>query len=73
MDTTYDIFQRLNDAGPPLWIETVASLEQAKRRLVGLSSKKPGTYMVFDSRLGTFIEPPGSLSNLLTTPRRPRS
>jgi hypothetical protein len=57
MDTTYDIFNRLNDAGPPLWIETVGSLEQASQRLAGLSSKRSGTFMIFDARLGKFIEP----------------
>ena len=68
MNATYDVFKRLNDTGPGLWIETVANLEQAKRWFAGLSSKKPGTYIVFDSRLGTFIESLGSLSNLLSTP-----
>jgi hypothetical protein len=68
MDTTYDIFMRLTDAGPPLWIETVTTLEEAKRRLAALSSKECGTYMVFDWRLGTFIELLESLpSNPLST------
>jgi thioredoxin-related protein len=58
MDTTYDIYMGLTDAGPPLWRETVTGLEEAKRRLAVFSS---GTYMVFDSRVGTFIELPGSL------------
>jgi hypothetical protein len=34
MDTTYKIFMRLTDAGPPLWIETVTSLEEAKFELL---------------------------------------
>jgi len=68
MDNTYDIFMRLTDAGPPLWIETASSLEEAKRRLAALSSKECGTYMVFDWRMRTFIELPGSLpSNPLST------
>jgi hypothetical protein len=57
MDTTYDIFRRLTDAGPPLWVETVISLEQAKQRLAVLSSLAPGAYMIYDLRLGMFIEP----------------
>lgn len=61
MDTTYDIFLRVSDAGPPLWIETVTSLEEAKQRLAVLSSQERGTYIVFDWRLGTFIEHLGSL------------
>ncbi len=70
MDTTFDIFMRLADAGPPLWIETVTTLEleDAKRRLAALSSKECGTYMVFDWRLGTFIDLLESLpSNPLST------
>ncbi len=67
MDTSYDIFMRLTDAGPPLWIETVASLEEAKQRVAVLSSRKCGTYLVFDWRLGTFIEP------LETFPSKPLS
>ena len=63
MDSTYDIFMRLTDAGPPLWIETVTSLEEAKQRLTVLSSKECGTYMVFDWRLGTFIELPGEFGS----------
>jgi hypothetical protein len=53
---TYDIFNKLNDAAP-LWIETVDSLEHASQRLAGLSSKRSGTFMIFDARLGKFIEP----------------
>jgi hypothetical protein len=57
MDTaTYDIFMRIADAGPPLWIETVTTLEEVRRRLAALSSKECGTYMIFDWRLGTFID-----------------
>ena len=68
MDTTYDIFKRVAGAGPPLWIETVATLDEAKQRLVVLSSKEYGTYMVFDWRLGTFIELLESLpSNPIST------
>jgi hypothetical protein len=46
MDTKYDIFKRVGDAGPPLWIETVTSLEEAKQRLGALSSEECATYMV---------------------------
>ncbi len=63
MDTTYDMFRRLVDAGPPLWIETVSSLEQASLRLAALSLKEPGTYMIFDLRLGMFLEPIESLAS----------
>jgi hypothetical protein len=51
MDTKYDIFKRVGDAGPPLWIETVTSLEEAKQRMGALSSEECATYMVFDWRL----------------------
>jgi len=68
MDLSYDIFLRVGDAGPPLWIESVTSLEEAKQRLAVLSSQERGTYMVFDWCLGTFIEHLGSLrSNPLAT------
>jgi hypothetical protein len=71
MDITYDIFERLADAGPPRWIETVHGLEQARRRLSSLSAKGSGTYVVYDLRLGMFIEVLNSRSSgLLAKPGR---
>ena len=61
MDTTYDIFKRLDDAGPPLWMETVGNLDQARQRLAGLA-KQRGTYLVFDPRMGRIIEMPETLA-----------
>jgi len=67
METTYDIFKRLDDAGPPLWMETVGNLDQARQRLAGLA-KQRGTYLVFDPRMGRIIEMPERSPNAASRP-----
>jgi hypothetical protein len=47
MTVSYDIFRRL--PGGPMWIETVADLEDAKERLANLIESRPGDYFVFDA------------------------
>jgi hypothetical protein len=56
MGDTYDLFKQ-DENGEPVWIETVVSLNNLKKRLMKLSSLKPGTYMVYDPTEREFIEP----------------
>jgi hypothetical protein len=56
MGDAYDLF-RQNDNGEPVWVETVVSLPNLKKRLMKLSSTKPGIYLVYDPTEGKFIEP----------------
>jgi len=52
----YDIFRTYPDDGQPVWIEAVASLEQAKKRLRSLPTPRSAEYQVYDPRAGKFIE-----------------
>jgi hypothetical protein len=53
---TFDLFkQDLN--GQPDFVETVVGRDNLKKRLMKLSSLKPGTYMIYDSTEAKFIEP----------------
>jgi len=36
--------------GNPVWLEAVADLETARRRLIELASTNPGEYFMFDLR-----------------------
>jgi hypothetical protein len=56
MDHTYDIFRTSSDDGRPVWIEAVATLEQAKERLRSLPSLRSAEYRLYDPRAGKFIE-----------------
>jgi hypothetical protein len=56
MDHKYDIFRTFPDDGRPVWIEAVASLEQARERLRTLPSLRSAEYRLFDPRVGKFIE-----------------
>ncbi len=51
---SFDIFQKLPD-GDHLWIETSASLEEARKRVLELVAKDSGNYGVYDSILGKFV------------------
>jgi hypothetical protein len=56
MDHKYDIFRTFPDDGRPVWIEAVASLEQARERLRTLPLLRSAEYRLFDPRGGKFIE-----------------
>ena len=53
---TYDLFKQ-NEAGQAVFVETVVGLNGLKKRLMKLSSLKPGTYVIYDPTEGKFIEP----------------
>ncbi len=53
---SFDIFQKLPD-GNHLWIETSATLEEARKRVLELVAKDSGNYVVYDSILGKFVIP----------------
>ena len=56
MGETYDLF-RQNENGDPIWVETIVSLKSLKKRLMKLSSLKPGAYLVYDPTERKFNEP----------------
>lgn len=55
-DQVFDIFRRISDKDA-VWVEEVQGLWQVKKRLMSLQSTVPGTYLVFDTTVGEFIEP----------------
>jgi hypothetical protein len=52
---TYDIFRKLPD-NSPIWVEAIEGLDEAKQRLLQLSSSSPDKYVLYDSRAQKFIE-----------------
>jgi hypothetical protein len=56
MPNSYDIF-RQNEEGDPVWVEAVTGLNEVKKRLVSLSSVKPGKYLVYDFAKAKLVEP----------------
>ena len=54
MEPIFDIFTRLPD-GSPLWVESVAGFEQARRRLSGLERVHPGEYFIYSEQRGGVI------------------
>lgn len=56
MGDAFDLL-RQNEKGEPVWVETVIGLHNLKKRLMKLSSLKPGKYMVYDPSEGRYIEP----------------
>jgi len=56
MAATFDIFKKVPGAGH-VWIARIAGLERAEERLMLLSSKSPGTYLLYDLGSRRFIEP----------------
>lgn len=56
MSDAYDIFRK-DGNGDPVWIETIVGRHQVKKRLMKLSSLKPGNYLVYDPTEQRFIEP----------------
>jgi len=53
---SFDIFQKLPD-GRHLWIETSATLEEARKRFQELVVKHSGNYAIYDSFVGKFVIP----------------
>lgn len=53
---SFDIFQKLPDGGH-LWIETSATLEEARKRVLELIARDSGNYGVYDGFLGKFVIP----------------
>jgi hypothetical protein len=53
---SFDIFQKMPD-GEHLWIETSATLEEARKRVQELVVKDSGNYAVYDSFVGQFAIP----------------
>ena len=41
--------------GNPVWLEAVADLETARRRLIELASTNPGEYFMFDLRIKQIV------------------
>ncbi len=54
MNAQLDIFKRLPD-GHPIWIKAVEGLEEAKRQLAEMASENPGTYFIFNTRIGRVV------------------
>jgi hypothetical protein len=50
----YDIFKK--DQDQPIWMEAVHGLEETRRRIMQLSDKSQGEYLVFDASRGRFID-----------------
>lgn len=55
MIARYDIFRAFPDAGP-VWLETAKDLDDAKKRLLKLSSNEPGDYFVYDYEQQAIVE-----------------
>ena len=55
-EATYDIFRKTSEKDAT-WVESVAGLGHAKRRLIKLASTTPGAYLLYDPRIAQFIEP----------------
>lgn len=56
MTWMYDIYQKLPGGGR-LWVESAATLENAKERLIALCSSNPATYLIYHFSSGKLIEP----------------
>ena len=49
----FDIFRKEN--GAPIWVEAVENVDRAKRRIIELSARTPGQYMVFSQNNGQVV------------------
>ncbi len=56
MDSTYDIFRRVRPDQPPIWVETVKGIAEARKRLSELSTRSPGEYLLWNATTGKFVE-----------------
>jgi hypothetical protein len=54
MDLGFDIFRTLDD-GTPLWIKQVATLDDGKIHLAGLTSSMPAEYFIRDASTGEVV------------------
>jgi hypothetical protein len=56
MNWMYDIYQKLPGGGR-LWVESAATLEHAKERLLSLCSDDAATYLIYHFSSGKLIDP----------------
>ena len=56
MNWMYDIYQKIPGGGR-LWVESAATLEHAKERLLSLCSNNPATYLIYHFSSGKLLEP----------------
>ena len=56
MNSMYDIYQKLPGGGR-LWVESAATLEHAKERLLSLCSNNSGAYLIYHFSSGKLIDP----------------
>jgi sugar-specific transcriptional regulator TrmB len=55
MDITYDIFRKDHPDKPPVWVESVKGLSQAKKRMKELAARTNYEYVLWDASSGKFI------------------
>ena len=55
MNDAYCLFKR-DENGAPIGIDTVLAFKQVKKRLIKLSSIRPGSYLVYDPTKTKFVE-----------------
>jgi hypothetical protein len=56
MNWMYDIYQKIPGGGR-LWVESAATLEHAKERLLSLCSNNPATYLIYHFSSGKLLDP----------------
>jgi hypothetical protein len=56
MIQAYDLFKE-DERGTRIFVETVIGMHQAKKRLMKLTSLKPGKYRIYDPTEARFVEP----------------
>jgi hypothetical protein len=56
MNWMYDIYRKLPGGGR-LWVESAATLDHAKERLLSLCSNNPGAYLIYHFSSGKLLDP----------------
>ncbi len=56
MDVSYDIYKQVEEKRL-LWIDRVKGLEQAHERISVLELSQPGSYLIYDFRQRTLMQP----------------
>ena len=56
MSESYHLFEENTDR-LPTWVETVDGLSHVKERLVQLTERTPGRYLIWDQTRTGFVEP----------------
>jgi hypothetical protein len=56
INKAYDLYKE-DEAGLPLWVETVIGMHHVKQRLMKFNSLKPGKYLIYDPTKTQFVEP----------------